>query len=301
MLKDYLQLHFIVFIWGFTAVLGVLIQIPATEVVFFRTGIASFCLALVMIASKRKLFPGLMPALIMMGIGAIIGIHWILFFTATEVSNASITLAGLSTCAFWTSLIAPLFTKSRIRMLEVSLGILVLAGLYLIFMFEFDHTLGLILSLLAAILSSLFSIFTSKISHKYDAGTITFYQMLGACAITVIFFPIYTKYFTATGTLALSPSGEDWFYLLILAVLCTVYPYIVTTNLLKRITPFAMNLTINLEPIYGISLAILMLGENDKLNAGFYSGGLLIFLSVMAYPVINFIKSKTKKKEIKLA
>ena len=296
MLKDYLQLHFIVFIWGFTAVLGVLIQIPATEVVFFRTGIAAFALGLALMATKRDLRPGLMPALIMMGIGAVIGIHWILFFTATEVSNASITLAGLSTCAFWTSLIAPMFTKTKIKFLEVGLGILVLGGLYLIFMFEFDHALGLTLSLLAAILSSFFSVFTSKISHKYDAGTITFYQMLGACLVTIIFFPVYKTYFATNGSLALSPSLEDWFYLLVLALLCTAYPYIVTTNLLKRITPFAMNLTINLEPIYGISLAVIILGENDKLNAGFYGGALMIFVSVMAYPVINYFKKIRSKR-----
>lgn len=284
--SDYLKLHFIVLIWGFTAILGLLITIPAVEIVFYRTLIASSTLALILYFRKFKFRLGTKEILKILGTGVLIAAHWILFFAAARVSTASVCLAGMATCSLWTSFLEPLLNKKKIKAFEVILGLVVISGLYVIFRFEFNHALGLFMALVSAALAALFSVINGKLTQRHDPYMITFYEMLGACLGTIAFFPIYKVYYSPEG-LNLIPSSMDWLWLAILAIICTVYAFSISVELMKRVSAFVVNLTVNLEPVYGIILAVIIFGEKEEMKPGFYLGTFIILLSVLAYPVIN--------------
>ena len=285
--KHYLLLHFIVLIWGFTAVLGLLISIPSVEVVFYRTLIASVALGALLLLWQQPMVLKRSDMLSIVGTGALIATHWILFFAAARVANASVCLAGMATCSLWTSLLEPLMTGRKIRAYEVGLGLLVIVGLYVIFRFEFDHALGLTMAIGSAMLGAVFTVLNAKFTRRHNAYVITFYEMAGACLSVALFFPFYAAYLSETGTLLLVPSATDWLYLLILSLVCTLYAFSVSVNLMKYVTAFAMNLTNNLEPVYGILLAVLVFGEREAMSLPFYLGTAIILLSVLAYPVIR--------------
>ena len=284
--KDYIQLHFIVFLWGFTAILGLLISIPSVEIVFWRTLLAAAGLGVLLLLRKRDFKIGFVEGLKIGGTGVLISLHWILFFASARVSTASVCLAGMATCSLWTSLLEPILFKRSIKLFEVMLGTVVIIGLYVIFRFEFDHALGLTMAIVSAILSALFSVLNAKFTHRLNPYMITFYEMLGACLGTVLFFPLYTGLFSDAG-LKLLPKGLDWVYILILALVCTVYAYSISVELMKRMTAFVVNLAVNLEPVYGIILALIIFGEKEQMQPGFYLGTAIILLSVLAYPILN--------------
>lgn len=289
--SSYFKLHFVVLIWGFTAILGLLISIPAVEIVFYRTLIATLALAVLLKFRKRTFNLGRKEVFKIIGTGAIIAAHWILFFAAARVSTASVCLAGMATCSFWTSLLEPMMTKRKIKAYEVILGVVVVAGLYVIFRFEFHYALGLGMAILSAMLASVFTIINGKFTHKHNPYTITFYEMLGAFLGTALFLPFYAHFFM-DGSLALIPAGLDWLYLLILAVICTVYAFSVSVEIQQQLSAFVVNLTVNLEPVYGIILAFLIFGEKEEMTPGFYLGTLIILLSVLSYPLINRIAKR---------
>ena len=284
--RDYAQLHFIVLIWGFTAILGLLISIPSVEMVFYRTLLSAIFLFVLLYYRKVGLRLRLQDSLKFYGTGLLIAMHWILFFASARVSNASVCLAGMATCSLWTALLEPLMYRRQIKIFEVILGALAIAGLYVIFRFEFNHALGLSMALLSAALAAVFSVLNSKFTKKHDPYLITFYEMVGACVGTALFFPLYTWYFEPGG-LQMQLQSMDWLYLLILSLICTVYAYSVSVELMKRLSAFVVNLTVNLEPVYGIILAVLVFGDKEKMNPGFYLGTSIILLSVLLYPVFN--------------
>jgi drug/metabolite transporter (DMT)-like permease len=286
MLRDYLQLHFIVLLWGFTAILGLLISIPSVELVFYRTLLAALGLFVLLSFKKESIRLDARVVLKLVLCGQVVGWHWILFFLSARVSNASVCLAGMATCALWTSLLEPLVNRKGIKWYEVMLGLIIIAGLYIIFHFEFNHFSGLMLAIASAFLASVFTVINGRFTQKYNHYTITFYEMIGACLCTIIFMPFY-QYFFAEGALQLLPSVPDWLYIGILAIVCTVYAYSIAVELMKRLTPFAINLTVNLEPVYGIVLAALFFNEHEKMTRGFYWGTLVILLAVLSYPALK--------------
>lgn len=285
--KDYFKLHFIVWIWGFTAILGLLITIPSVEIVWYRTMLAFVTLGVMLHFQRHNFMLGYKEVLKILGTGFIIAAHWILFFAAARVSTASVCLAGMATCSLWTSFVEPWVNKRSIKLFEVLLGLVVIAGLYIIFRFEFDHALGLSMAVASAFLAALFSVINGQLTKRHNPYMITFYEMLGAFLGTSVFFPFYITFFTEDGMLHLVPTPMDWLYLLILAVVCTVYAFSVSVELMKRLSAFVVNLTVNLEPVYGIVLAVLVFGEKEQMQPGFYLGTLIILLSVLAYPIIN--------------
>ena len=285
--KDYLHLHFIVFIWGFTAILGLLITIPPVEVVFYRTLIASCGLGVIMYISKLSFNVGKIEITKLLLTGSLIAGHWILFFTSARISTVSVCLAGMATTSFWTSFLEPLVLKKKIKWYEVLLGVVVIAGLYIIFHFEFNHAFGLLLALISAFLAALFTVINARFAKTYHHHTVTFYEMAGACISIVLFFPLYKVLLADNQNLNLKLSYSDLFYISILAVVCTVYAYSASIEIMKKISAFSVNLTINMEPVYGIILAVLIFGEKEKMQGGFYIGASIILLSVLAHPLLN--------------
>ncbi len=289
--KNYVQLHFVVLIWGLTAILGLLINISALAVVFYRTLFATVILFFILYFWKLSFKVKIKELLKIIGVGLIIGLHWILFFAAARVSTASVCLVGIATCSFWTSLIEPMMSNRKVKIYELALGILVVIGLYIIFSVEFQYIEGLIMAILAAILGSVFTVLNGKLTHRHHHYVITFYEMMGAFLSSVLFIPLYLYYFD-TEILNFLPTQWDWFYLIILAGVCTVLAFSMSVKVQKVLSAFVVNLTVNLEPIYGIILAFLIFGEEEKMSIGFYVGTAIILLSVLCYPMVNRIMKR---------
>ena len=285
--KDYLHLHFIVVVWGFTAILGLLISIPAWEMVFYRTLIAFLALGMVLYFRGIPLIINYKDLLKIFLTGLLMGAHWVFFFASARVSTASVSLVGFATLAFWTSLFEPWMIKRKIRWIEVLLGLLVLCGLYIIFSFEFNYAWGLVLAIISAILAALFTVINSTFIKKHHPLLIMFYEMNGACMGIVIFSPIYLNYFSPHSTLQLHLLPLDWLYIGILSLVCTVYAYSASIYLMKKVSPFTISLTVNLEPVYGIILAVMIFGEKEKMTSTFYLGTVIILISVFIYPVLT--------------
>jgi drug/metabolite transporter (DMT)-like permease len=242
-------------------------------------------------------------ALKLLGVGALVAAHWITFFLAARLSSVSVCLAGLATLALWTSLLEPLLLWRRVRPYEVGLGLLAMLGLYLISQAEFTQLTGLLVAVASAGLSALFSVLNSQLVKHHAPVKLTFYEMAGACLSIALFFPVYSRYFTQGQGLRLALHGLDWLWLLLLAGVCTVYAFSSSVELMKRISAFVVNLTINLEPVYGIVLAQIMfvLGVpgfgQEKMSGGFYLGTILILASVLVHPVLDQWNQRRLRKQ----
>jgi drug/metabolite transporter (DMT)-like permease len=287
MLKDYLRLHFIVLLWGFTAILGKLISVPPVELVFWRTLLATTGLGLLLTLKKQSVRIPFGQVVRLLSVGSLVAVHWITFFLAARLSSVSVCLAGMATLALWTSLLEPLLLWRRIRGYEVFLGLLTMVGLYLVSQAEFDQLLGLAVAILSAGLSALFSVLNVKLVKQHSPLRLTFYEMMGACLSIVLFFPIYSLYFTEGAGLQLALVSWDWLWLLVLAGVCTVYAFSASIELMKRLSAFVINLTTNLEPVYGIVLAVIIFGSEERMSGGFYLGTLVILFSVLIHPVLD--------------
>jgi len=291
-LLNYLHLHFIVFIWGFTAVIGALITIEAIPLVWYRMLLASGFIFLWVIYRKEKL---LFSKKVLAGFflaGLIIALHWLAFFGAIKISNVSVTLAIMSTGAFFASLLEPLFYKRKVIGYEVFFGLIVVAGLYIIFNVETDHVWGIILALCSSFLGALFSVINGKFAIKYNASAISFYELLfGMLCISV--YLAFSGSFTAS---FFKISTNDWIYLLILASACTAYAFIASVHVMKWISPYTVMLTINMEPLYGIILALLILGDSENMSPQFYYGAAIILVTVIANGIIKNSQERKKRR-----
>ena len=299
-LNNYLQLHLIVFIWGFTAILGALISLDAVPLVWYRMSLAVVFIVLYFIIKKKSFKVDKKGILKFFLTGVIIALHWIFFFKAIKVSNVSVALVTISTGAFFAALIEPVFYKRKINPLEMVLGLIVIFGLYIIFNFESQYKLGIIYALMASFLSALFSVLNGLFIKEYAANTISLYQLVfGVLFITI--YLLVTNGFSASFFII---PNSDWVYLLILSSICTAYAFIASVKIMKYISPYTVMLTINLEPIYAIILALLIFGEKEKMNPEFYFGAFIVLFVVLLNGIIknktvirNKIKAKTVRKK----
>ncbi|MDO6744483.1 EamA family transporter [Tenacibaculum soleae] len=294
-LKNYLHLHFIVFIWGFTAILGALISIEAIPLVWYRMTLAVVFIAIYFFIRKKSFKVDKKGLLKFAVSGVIIAIHWVTFFKAIKVSNVSVALVTMSTGAFFASLIEPIFFKRKIKGIEILLGGLVIVGLYIIFNFQSQYVLGIVYALISAFLSALFAVLNGVFIKKYDANVISFYQLLfGAIGITLYLF--FTQKFSLQ---FFQITTNDWLYLIILSSFCTAYAFIASVHVMKYLTPYTVMLTINLEPIYAIVLALIVFGEKEQMNTEFYYGAFIVLFVVLLNGVLKnmrSIKNKINKK-----
>ncbi|WP_129752445.1 DMT family transporter [Flavobacterium beibuense] len=291
-LRSYLHLHFIVFIWGFTAVIGKLITLDALPLVWYRMGIAVILVYLyarftkVPLRVEWKTLAGFLFA------GLIIAMHWFTFFKAIKVSNVSVTLACLSTGAFFTSLLEPLLYGRKVIWYEVLFGLLVIGGLYIIFSFEGDYLYGILLALSSAFLSATFSVINGKYAVKYNATQVSFWELLGG----VFFLSVYLLFAGSFTTEFFVLTGQDWTWLIVLATFCTAYAFIASVQVMKFLSPYTVMLTINMEPIYGIILALIVFKDNEHMSPAFYFGAAIILTTVILNGVIkNYPKKKLKE------
>ena len=278
MKKAFIQLHVAVFLAGFTAILGKLIGLNEGLLVWYRLLITVLTLGLLLFFKKELVRIGLKDALKIGSVGIIVALHWVSFYGSIKYANVSVALVCLSGSGFFTAFFDPLIFKRKINIKEVLLGLLAIAGIYIIFDFHPQYKVGIVFGILSAIGSSLFPIFNKKLLMRFTPGTLTLYELGGGFLFLTLLIPFYLMQFPATYYV---PTNWDWVWLFVLAWLCTVLCFDLQLNALKKITPFTANLTYNLEPIYGIILAFIFFKENKTLNIHFYIGVALILSAVV--------------------
>ena len=290
-LKNYLHLHFIVFVWGFSAVLGKLITIDALPLVWFRMLMASLIIIAYILIRKfpLKVPPKTMLALVIGGI--VVALHWVTFFMAIKVSNVSIALATMSTGAFFTALLEPFWYGRKIVGYEIIFGIVVMLGLYIMFRVETGYLLGMLLALVSSFLSATFSLINGKLTQQQRPSVISFYELGSGVLFLTIYLAVSGSFDQQFFQLPLN----DWIFIFILASICTAYAFIASVKILKYISPYTVILTGNLEPVYGIILAFLILGDSEKMNPLFYVGAFLILATVVANGILKNRKKLKKK------
>ena len=288
-LKSYLHLHVIVFIWGFTAILGKLISLEALDLVWYRMLFASVIMTFVVLFNKEKIK---VPFNVLIGFivsGIIIAAHWLTFYQAIKVSNVSITLACLSTGAFFASILEPIFYKRRVIWYELLFGIIVVVGLGIIFNVETKFKTGIYLAVTSAFLSALFSVINGKYAKEYDPNVISLYELSSG----VFFLSIYLIFAGSFTPAFFSLSVNDLIWLFLLSSICTAYAFSASVKVMKFLSPFTVMLTINLEPIYGIILALLIFKDGEEMTPLFYVGALIILATVIANGIVKSYKKVT--------
>lgn len=289
-LKSYLNLHLIVFIWGFTAVLGELITIREASLVWYRMLLATGFLLVYLIITKKKLLLPPKAILKFVFVGFLIAIHWIFFFKAINISNVSITLAMFSVGAFFASVLEPLFYKRKMLWYEVLFGLVIIAGLFIIMQVEIKYLDGILCALFSVFVGVLFTLFNGKLIQQHDSTIITLYEFFAGFLFVSVFL-LYDGKFTAD---FFQVSTNDWLLILLLSSVCTAYAFTASVNVMKRLSPYTVMLTTNLEPVYGIILAYFIIGEDEKMSVPFYIGSAIILLTVI---LNGIIKNKFKSKE----
>ncbi len=292
-LRAYLYLHFCVFIWGFTAVLGKLISLQALPLVWWRVLLCSATLALIL--PRKQIFALGWPMFRrLFGIGILVGIHWLCFYGAIKIANASIAVASMATTSFFSALTEPLLLKQKIKWYELALGIFILPGMALV-VGNIDWTMrvGFAVGILGAFLAAVFTALNKKIidSHPPPPMVISFVELFAGLAVTSLALPFALA---RAPELTVLPAGFDWLWLLVLAWVCTLLPYYLTLQAMRYISAFSTNLTINLEPVYGVLLAALVFREDKDLSPGFYVGVVIILIAVFGHPLVKKIFEKNE-------
>lgn len=282
-MKHLFQLHLLVVLIATTAILGELISLPAPALVVWRTLLAAAGAGLwVTLARRRPLWPGRRQAGALVGVGAILGIHWICFFGAIRLSNISICLAGMASISLFTAFTEPFFEKRRVRPFEVLLGLLVVAGIVLVAGVERGHLAGLAVALFSAFLAAIFPVLNRRIVRAGgDPQAMVAWEMLGAAAVSLIVLPFF-----APMSSLFEWHGLDWLWLLLLAWVCTVFAHGFHIHLLRHLSAYTSNLAINFEPVYGIAAAALLFGEHRQLHPLFYAGVIAIVAANLLHPAL---------------
>lgn len=286
-----MRLHGIILLWGFTAILGKLIELPSLQIVFIRSGIAAIVLA--MLLGWRTLRETSLAGRFLAN-GALIGLHWVTFFASAKVANVSVCMVGMATISLWTALLEPVMIRHRkIRWDELIFGSLIVVGVCWIFRgeaFQSDPSLpaGLGLALISAICAAVFSIFNGMfVQQQSNYRVIVAFEMAGACAFCGAAIIVSVVLGLASWTEYRLPGALDWLWLVLLAVVCTVYAYSQYVELLKRLSVFTINFANNMEPLYGMLLGALIFRDDRQLDASFYTGFVFIGLIVAVQPLIG--------------
>ncbi|HJS00852.1 MAG TPA: DMT family transporter [Flavobacterium sp.] len=282
-LKSYLNLHLIVFIWGFTAILGALITMDADVIVWYRMLFASLFLGFHVVSRKRSFHVPLKSLLKLIGVGLLIALHWIFFFHAIHIANVSITLSVFSLGAFLASLLEPLFYGRKVLWYEVFFGLVIIAALAIIMQVEVGYFEGMLYAFVSIFLGVLFTLFNGKLIQKHDSAVITFYEFFAGVIFISIYFIWQNKFTIAF----FDVSFQNWVLIFILSSVCTAYAFTASVKVMKQLSPYTVMLTTNLEPVYGIVLAYFIIGEKEKMSPSFYIGAVVIILTVVLNGILK--------------
>ena len=294
MKKALIQLNVAVFLWGFTGVLGRAISMDSTMLVWWRMLLTMISLwALYLIQGKAVRIP-IKAGFIISLIGTIQALHWVLFFASIKLANVTIALTCLSTAALIASLIEPLVLKKRFDPFEIILGLFAIAGIFIIYNTHIRFSIGIVVGLFSTILIVMVSVLNKKIIDQYHPEHITLYQLTGGFLGLTLLVPVFHYIFPGSWAI---PTSYDWLWLFILSWVCTIFTFFLYLRALKKISAFTMNLTLTLEPVYGIILAFLIYHENKDLSRWFYLGFGLIAMAVAVHMWRLIATSRREKKE----
>ncbi|GJQ07440.1 permease [Capnocytophaga cynodegmi] len=283
-----LRLHFIVFLWGFTAVLGKLISLDANHLVWYRMGLTSvFLIAFITFFQKESIFVRRDLVVKLVGVGSLMAIHWLLFFHSIKVSNVSITLACISTATLFVAFIEPMVFRRRIDWTEILMGVVITACMLLIFKTEIRYKEGIIYGVLCAFFGALFSVFNGRLHGQTSSGNIITYEIFGGFLILTLYF-LFTDNLVGVGTISLN----DFWWTLLLASVFTAYPMFESIRLMRYISPFTLVLAVNLEPVYGIFFAYLIFGESEHMSVVFYLASAVMLLAIVLNGIIKARKRR---------
>jgi len=293
MKKALIQIHLAVLLWGFTGVLGRAITLDAPVLVWYRMLFTALFMAVILFYRKQWVSIQKKDMRQLALVGGLMGLHWVAFYGAIKLANASIALICLSTASIFTTIIDARIHKNRIDLKELLIGALALFGVFVMYLIpEIEESmtgnkvasplpyrnLGILSGVIAAILSSVFTVLNKRIAAKYPARTMVFYEMGTGWLLVTILLPIQFFYVPQT---QIVPGLWNLGWLLVLSLCCTVWAQSLALNALKHISSFTATLSVNLEPVYGVLLAFLLFRENQELNWSFYAGMALILLSVL--------------------
>ena len=283
--KYQLWLHLAVFIFGTTGILGKLISLGAYALVWYRLLIALVVLLLIFGIAKRRLAVDRRTTIILLAVGLILGAHWLTFFEAIKRSNVSVSLVCFSSVALFTSFIEPVLFRRRILWSEPVIGLGIVAGLYFVFRFEFEFAAGMILSAISAALAALFTVLNGLLVRRLDPKIMTVYELLGA----FILASLCLGFLSWVAPQNMLPTMPDLLWLAILGIVCTAFSFMLSIQLIRRITPYSFVMAINLEPIYAILLALAIWPESEKMSSEFYYGATFIVAMIF---LNSYLKGK---------
>jgi len=278
--KNLIILHFTVFIWGFTGVLGKLITLPAVSLVWYRVLIGFVTLFLYFKFNRTSIKVSWKALIQLLFTGALVGGHWILFFLSIKLSTVSVALVCFSSLTLFTAIFEPLINKKQIAGIEIISGLLIIIGILVIFKFEPQYTKGIISGLLCAVFASFFYIINARQVKLYQPPVIAFYELIGA----FIWITVYL-FFTGGFIHFHIPPGADMAYLLLLGTVCTSLAYVAGVSVMRLLSAFRLALIMNLEPIYGIILSFIFFGDMNKMTPGFWIGALIILSTIFLFPL----------------
>jgi drug/metabolite transporter (DMT)-like permease len=290
MKKSFIQLHIAVFLAGFTGPLGRLINLNEGLLVWYRLLITASTMWVLFSITKKLQSISWQDILKLSAVGLLSALHWVAFYGSIKQSNVSVALVCFSSVGFFTALVEPFLLRKKMNWIELFLGLLVIAGIYIIFHFDPKYKTGIILGVLCAILLAFSMIFLRGFIQRINPETALTYQLSGAFIYLTFLMPLYLHYFP---TNYLVPDLKDWMWLLILGWLCSVFAFQLTGHSLKKLTAFTVNLTFNLEPVYGILLAFMLFGESRELSWSFFLGFSFIAASLILH-VILLLKQEKK-------
>ena len=282
-LQAYLQLHLIVFIWGFTAILGALITIKADALVWYRMFLACIFIFLFILFKKKSFKIPMKEFFQLIFVGLLIAIHWVFFFKAIHISNVSLTLVVFSLGAFIASLLEPLFYGRNLLWYEVFFGLLIVAALSLLLQVEINYFEGMIYAFASLILGVLFTLVNGKLIKHHDSSVITFYEFLSGVFFITLYF-LYQHQFTDN---FFKLTSKDWILILVLSSVCTAYAFTASVKVMQKLSPYTVMLTTSLEPVYGIVLAYFIIGGKEKMSVEFYVGALIILVIVVINGIVK--------------
>lgn len=284
--KYLLLLHFIVLIWGWSPILGKLINIEgviAYQLVWFRMLLTVASIILYLFISRTSIKLPRSDIYKMIGVGMIITCHWICFYHAINVSNVAVTLVAFATATLFVSLFEPLFYKRKIIRYEIGFGMVIIAAIAIIFKVETRYTLGIIFGILAALTSSLFTVFNGLLVQRIESSLISIYELGGGfVALTIYLFlkgEFTPEFFSIT--------HRAWMWLSILGIVGTTFPFIASVNLMRKISPYTVTLAVNLETIYGIVFAYFIWEKEEAMTPGFYLGTFIILATVFGDGILK--------------
>ena len=291
MRKAFLQLHIAVLLAGFTGVLGRLITLNEGLLVWYRLLFSSVTLWILFYFTRKLRMISFKEFLKIFGVGLIAALHWVTFYGSIKYANVSVALVCFSAIGFFTAIFEPLVFRTRIDIWELLLGLMVIGGIYIIFHFDPQYKIGIVVGIISALLGSLFPIFNRVLLRTHSTETITVYELTGGFLALSIMLPFYLRLFPADH---LIPTLSDFWWLLVLSWLCTVLAFQLSMNALKKISAFTVNLSYNLEPVYGILLAFVIYQENRELKSSFYVGLSIIILAVALQTLDVYVKHRKK-------